>query len=103
MSRLVRTFQARRSRKNEFSPERWAEERAKGRGQFVLRRSFSFAVFMIAFHDVFTHLFYHGGAFRFEFYIFKYWIMGVFFAFWTWAEQESKYKKALGSSPPNTV
>lgn len=101
MIRLVKAFDAWRAQRFGFLPECWAEVRARGKGQFVLRKGFSFTVLMVAFHDVFTHFFYHGGPFRFDFYIIQYWIMGIFFAYGVWSDEESKYKKALSASPPN--
>ena len=65
----------------------------------MLRQAFSFAVFMIAAHDVFTQVFNHHSTFSFGFYIIQYGVTGIFCGYMTWGDQEGKYKKALKSSP----
>jgi hypothetical protein len=80
--------------RKQFSPERWAEIRAKGRGQYVLHQAFSFAVFMIAFHDIFTKVFEHDNAFHFGFYIIQYGFTGICCGYGMWDDREGKYRKA---------
>ena len=66
----------------------------------MLREAFSFAVFMIAAHDVFTQVFHHHSTFSFGFYIIQYGITGICCGYGKWGDREGKYRKALKSSPP---
>jgi len=86
--------------RRQVSPERWAEIRAHGKGQYILYKAFSFAVLMIAFHDVVTQVFDldHDGGFSFGFYIIQYGFTGICCGYGMWEDQEGKYKKALKSA-----
>lgn len=87
--------------RRQFSPERWAQVRGKGRGLFVLRQTFSFAVFMIAVNDVATQLFDDSHPFTFGFFsIVVYAMVGICLGYELWREQEGKYKKAQLRSFP---
>jgi hypothetical protein len=103
MSRLVKAFKAWNSQRGHYSPERWAAIRAKGRGRFVLRQSFSYTVYGIAIYDVGTQLFHYGHPFSFGFYMFQFAFCGLWFGYGVWGDQETKYKKALNSSPQTSV
>ena len=103
MSRLVKAFKAWNSQRGHYSPERWAAIRAKGRGRFVLRQSFSYTVYAMAIYDVFNQIRYHGHPFSFGFYIFQFAFCGLWFGYSVWGDQEAIYKKALNSSPQTSV
>ena len=94
MSGLLKRYNAWRLRRKEFSPERWAAVRAKGRGPFILRQAFSFAVFMMAFHDVASQFFDYGHPFTFWF-ISQYAISGMCLGYGMWEDREGKYEDAL--------
>ena len=103
MSRLVKAFKAWRSRIGQYSPEQWAKVRAKGRGQFVLRETFSYTVYAVALYDLATQIFDFNHPFRFGSYIFQFAFGGIWLGYSVWGDQESKYKKALKSSPQTST
>ena len=98
MIKLWKRYSAWRGR--QFSPERWAEIRAHGKGRYVLYHGFSFAVLMIAFRDVVTQVLDldQDSGFSFGFYIMQYAFMGICSGYGMWTDQEGKYKKALTSA-----
>jgi len=103
MSRLVKALKDWNSQRGQYSPERWAVIRAKGRGRFVLGQSFSYTVYGMAIYDVFNQIRYHGHPFSFGFYIFQFAFCGLWLGYSVWGDQEAKYKKALTSSPQTSV
>ena len=95
MSSLSKRYKARRSRREQLLLERWAQERAKGRGHYLLRHAFFFVVLMIAFRDIYTHFFgVNGREFGLAFYIVQQAITGIFVGYFTWGSMERKYKEA---------
>jgi hypothetical protein len=103
MSRFVKAFKDWRSQRGRYSPERWATIRAKGRGRFVLRETFSYTVYALALYDVVNQLWRHVQPFKFGSCIFQFAFSGVWLGYWVWSEQEGKYKKALNSPPQTSV
>src|SRR5262245_27257378 len=103
MSSLLKRYKDRRLRREQLSLQRWPEIRAKGRGQYVLRQAFSFAVFATALFDVVNQIFHFGASSLWE-HIAQYAFTGVFIGYLTWSDQEAKYKKAqLKSSTQTSV
>ena len=95
MSNLLKRYNGWRSRRQQLSLERWAQERAKGKSQYVLRQAFSFAVLMTAFRDISDHFFDHGGRVRgVAFYLVQYAILGIFLGCFAWWSREGEYKNA---------
>lgn len=101
MSNWLKSVDAWRVSKYGFSMERWEVERAKGKGQFVLRRALTCMVFMIAFHDVGNHIFYAGKEFSLWSYLGKYFILGIILGYVSWLDQENEYKKAVSLPASN--
>jgi hypothetical protein len=95
MGRLFKQYNAWRSRRQQLSLARWAQERAKGRARYVLRQAFTFAVLMTACRDVINHFYNDGGhVFGDWFYIAQHAVTGLFIGYVTWSDQEGKYKDA---------
>src|SRR5690242_16951950 len=103
MRRLLKAFKGWRFPGPEFSPERWAVIRAKGRGRFVLGEAFPYTVYTIAIYDVVTQFRHPGQAFKFGFYVFQFALGGIWLGYSIWRNQEDKYKKALNPSPQASV
>jgi hypothetical protein len=102
MLRLSKRFNDWHCKKLQYTLEQWAEIRAKGRGQFVLRQAFTFTVFATALLDV-VHQIFHFGSFSLWGSIAQYAFTGVFIGYVTWSEKEAKYKRALTSSPQTSI
>jgi len=95
MSNLLKRYYGWRSRRQQLSLERWAQERAKGQRQYVLRQAFSFAVLMTAGRDVVDHFFLHSNnEFGVWFNIVQYAVMGTFVGYLAWGYLEDRYKDA---------
>jgi hypothetical protein len=93
MSNLLTAAKASSARRQQLSLERWPEERAKGKGQFVLRKAFAYTVLMTALHDVVNHILADGQASLWS-NTFKYACTGIFMACMWWWDHERKYKNA---------
>jgi|SRR5215213_1891258 len=104
MSKLLTTFKGWSSRRQQPSLERWAQERAKGKGRFVLRQAFTFAVFMTAVRDVTNHIRHEDARVTsLWFNIIGYALTGVVIGYVAWWYQEGKYKDAqLNGSLPTS-
>ena len=94
MSRLWKRYNAWRVRRQQLSVARWAQERKKGRAQFVLREALTYIVLMIAQRDVLNNIFDGSHAFSFQFYIVQHALTGIFVGYGAWASREDKYNLA---------
>lgn len=95
MKRLLKRYEAWRSRRQQLSLERWAQERSRGMWQFLLRQAFSFAVLMTAGRDIVAHFFSDGDdEFSPWFYLVQYTVTGIFLGYMAWGKMEGKYKDA---------
>jgi hypothetical protein len=95
MSNLWKRYNGWRSRRQQLSLERWAQERAKGKRHYVLRQAFFFAVLMTAFRDIHDQFFDDGGRVHgLAFYLIQYAIFGVFVGYCAWWSREGEYKNA---------
>jgi len=101
MRSLWKKFNTWRCQRHEYTPERWAKMREKGRGWFMLRETFIFTVLGVSMIDVGGQIFHYGHEFWFGFYIFQFAISGLVMGYNTWGDNEAKYQKAL-KSPPQT-
>jgi hypothetical protein len=95
MSNLWKRYNGWRSRRQQLSLERWAQERGKGKGQYVLRQAFSFVVIMSASRDVLDHFFFRPNhEFGLWFYIVVYSFTGIFCGSKGWEKLEAQYQDA---------
>jgi hypothetical protein len=99
MKKWLKTINAWRVGRYQFSQERWERVRAKGRGQFVLREGLTWMVIMIAFRDVTGFIFYGSEASSLWSYGVQYFVTGIVVGYMTWGEQESNYKKGRLNPP----
>ena len=96
MSNLWKRYNGWRSRRQQLSLESWAQERTKGKLQYVLREAFAFFVLMAASRNVLDHLFFRPNhEFALGFYIVVYAVTGMFFGSRQWEKLEAQYQDAL--------
>ena len=98
----LKRIDAWRSRRFQFTLDRWDQVRVKGRGPFVLRQGLTWMVMMTAGHDVLAHIICSAdkvpGIWG---YLGQYFVTGIFLGYGEWSSNEDKYRDArLNASTP---
>ena len=95
MNNPLKKSQARRSRREQRSLERWAEIREEGKARFVLITSLTYGLSMVGVMDVLNGIFSSAQQSISLRDIIYYVVIGLPLGFLGWSSMESRYQKAL--------